>query len=260
MSKTVTIASSDNPRVKSWRRTIGGNVRKTGQTLVAGERIVAEVVVRVGADARWLVPEDFPGALPGPQDLVRCLLSMAIFRELDIFGTGYPMLEVPVAGRFQPFAKPLPAGLHIIVPTQDPTNVGAIVRTAVGLGAAGIHLLPSAAHPFHPRTVRASSGAVFAAPLTALSHLNELATHECPLFALDSGGEPIAAAKLPATVALLIGQEGRGLDARGIAGELSNVPRLSLPMRGIESYNASVAAALAIYEWHRQHPGRGGSQ
>ncbi len=259
MSRTVTIASESNPRVKTWRRIIAGHVRKTGQTLVAGERIVAEVVTGVGADGRWLVPDDFEGKLPGPPELLRCLLPRKIFRELDLFGTGYPLLEVSVAERVQPFASPLNEGLHVVIPNQDPTNVGAIVRTAVGFGIAGIHLLPSAAHPFHPRAVRASSGAVFAAPLTSLASLGLLLNSGCPLFALDSGGGPITSARLPATAAFLVGQEGRGLAALGEM-ELSHVPRLSLPMRGIESYNAGVAAALAIYEWHRQHSGRGGSQ
>ncbi len=260
MSKTVNIASENNPRVKDWRRIMAGGVRKTGQTLVAGERIVADVVGQVGADARWLVPEDYQGTLPGPAELARCILSRPLFRDLDIFGTGYPMLEVAVAHRLPPFAGPLPQGLHVVVPTQDPTNVGAIIRTAVGLGAAGIHLLPAAAHPFHPRTVRASAGAVFSAPLSALANLGLLRDSGCPLFALESGGEAIALARLPATMALLVGQEGRGLEALGIAGELSQVPRLSLPMVGIESYNAGVASAMAIYEWHRQHSGRGGDQ
>jgi tRNA(Leu) C34 or U34 (ribose-2'-O)-methylase TrmL len=259
MSKTIAIASPSNPRVKSWRKTIAGNVRKTGQTLVAGQRIVAEVVAVVGSDARWLVPEDFEGTLPGSPELVRCLLTREIFREMDIFGTGYPMLEVPVAERVKSFSAPLAPGLHIIVPTQDPTNVGAIVRTAVGLGVAGIHLLPSAAQPFHPRTVRASAGTVFTAPLSKLSSLSAIADWDCPMYALDAHGEPIASTQLPATAALIVGQEGRGLEALGL-GELSNLPRLSLPMRGIESYNAGVAAALAIYEWYRQHPGEGGSQ
>ncbi len=259
MSKTITIASPSNPRVKSWRKTIAGNVRKTGHTLVAGQRIVAEVVVGVESDARWLVPEDYQGTLPGSSDLVRCVLARGIFKELDVFGTGYPMLEVPVADRVQTFTGPLAPGLHVIVPTQDPTNVGAIVRTAVGLGVAGIHLLPSAAHPFHPRTVRASSGTVFAAPLTNLSNLSLIDQSQGPIYALDAQGEPIASTQLPATAALIVGQEGRGIEGLDF-GELSALPRLSLPMRGIESYNAGVAAALAIYEWHRQHPGEGGSQ
>jgi tRNA(Leu) C34 or U34 (ribose-2'-O)-methylase TrmL len=259
MSKTITIASPSNPRVKSWRKSVAGNVRKTGRTLVAGQRIVTEVVALVGADARWLVPDKFKGTLPGSPDLVRCLLTKEIFKELDLFGTGYPMLEVDVANRVKSFTAPLASGLHIIVPTQDPTNVGAIVRTAVGLGVAGIHLLPSAAHPFHPRTVRASAGTVFAAPLTNLSHLSAMDDSHCPVYALDAHGEPITSAKLPATAALIIGQEGRGIEALDF-GELSNLPRLSLPMRGIESYNAGVAAALAIYEWCRQHPAHEGSQ
>ena len=260
MSRTVTIASESNPRVKDWRRIVAGKVRKTGRTLVAGERVVADVVGTAGDDARWLMPEGFRGELPGSAELVRCILPRPLFRSLDIFGTGYPLLEVAVADRFPPFAAPLATGLHVVVPTQDPTNVGAIIRTSVGLGAAGIHLLPSAAHPFHPRTVRASAGAVFGAPLSALANLGLLQALQCPIFALDSDGSPIAKTPMPATVALLVGQEGQGLDAEGLVGELSRVPRISLPMARIESYNAGTAAALAIYEWHRQHSGRGGDR
>ena len=45
---------------------------------------------------------------------------------------------------------------------QDPGNIGTILRTSDAVGGSGLILLADSADPYHPSSVRASMGALFA--------------------------------------------------------------------------------------------------
>jgi 23S rRNA (guanosine2251-2'-O)-methyltransferase len=133
----------------------------------------------------------------------------------------------------------------------DPHNFGAIVRSAVAFGAHGIITLKQRAAPVTPVVVRASAGATEHARIARVTNLaTTLST-----FA-DDGYDVIGLAaegasdlrELPprkgATV-LVVGSEGRGL-RRLVRERCTELVRI--PMNGpIESLNASVAAAIALY-------------
>ena len=50
----------------------------------------------------------------------------------------------------------------LVLDVQDPTNLGSIIRTAVGLGFGRIFLSDTCSSPFNPIALRTSAGAVFA--------------------------------------------------------------------------------------------------
>lgn len=246
----VDISSRGNPRFKGWMKILDRGPQKTGSTLVSGRRICQEVASLSGVECKaWLVPEGWDSELPAAQ-VPRFVLSAALFRELDVMGVEFPLLEVDVARRIRPAPESLEPGLYLALPTQDPLNTGAAVRTAVGLGLAGIFLLPGCASPFHPRAVRASSGAVFRTHFHSLSW-DRIEQLPASVFLLDSRGQPLAAVSWPATSVLVIGAEGPGVAP--FNSEVSaGVTTVSLPMKDIESYNATVAAAMAMYDWWRK--------
>ena len=221
---------------------------------MAGARVCREVVERLTPDRMaWLLPSGFEGELPGAGRVERHVLARGLFDELDRFGTGHPLLDVCVEGLVEPVATPVD-GLFLVLPLQDPVNVGAVIRTAAGLGISGAFLLPSCANPFHPKSVRTSAGAVFRLPLHPLADPADLADQGFDLVGLDSHGAPIDGFRFPKRTALLVGQEGGGLSQTSGLPPRKHV-RISivaLPMQGIESYNANVAAALAMYEWKRR--------
>lgn len=272
MSRVIDITSSRNPRYREWVRTVRGQVRKTGRTLVSGRRIVRDVILEVAPErSSWIVPEGFPDELPGNPDIPRFHLPRALFTPLDQFGTGYPMLEIAIEGCIASLPAAAPPGLSVGIPLQDPVNVGAVLRTAAGIGAAAVFLLPGCAHPFHLRAVRASSGAVFRLPLYEAPSMDALAEIGFSLVGLDRRGVPVATFGFPPVAILVVGQEGRGLgatlgapsalptNAQGSSGDPHendvSIDLISLPITGIDSYNASVAAAMALYEWKRRQPG-----
>ncbi|MFT3922889.1 MAG: 23S rRNA (guanosine(2251)-2'-O)-methyltransferase RlmB [Myxococcales bacterium] len=133
----------------------------------------------------------------------------------------------------------------------DPHNFGAIVRSAVAFGAHGIVTLKHRAAPVTPVVVRASAGATEHARIARVANLVQA------LDALRERGFSViglaveGAQDLPklrddgASRVLVVGSEGRGL-RRLVREHCTELVRI--PMAGpIESLNASVAAAVALY-------------
>ncbi len=137
----------------------------------------------------------------------------------------------------------------------DPQNFGAIVRTAVALGATGVLFPEDRSAPLSAAMTRASAGAVEHARLCRVKSLprmlERLAQTGISTIALDASGEVVLGAlALGGPVCLVVGAEGKGL-RRATRRSCTQVAKL--PMRGpIASLNASVAAAIALYEVVRQ--------
>ncbi|PKL06482.1 MAG: hypothetical protein CVV53_04060 [Spirochaetae bacterium HGW-Spirochaetae-9] len=132
----------------------------------------------------------------------------------------------------------------------DPSNVGALIRSAAGLGAAGVLLGPGCADPYYRKALRASMGNVFSLPLSRCD--------EAALSALAESGFDLAAATLaPAALplseyspkrpfVLVVGNEGFGLPA-----DIIDICRgeVYIPMTpGIDSLNVVVAGGICMYE------------
>ena len=135
----------------------------------------------------------------------------------------------------------LPDGCTLLVPFQDPENVGAVIRSAVAFGVAAIIMLHEAANPYHPKSVRASGAVVFRANLLqgpSIHHLPE----NLPIVPLSKEGKKISDFKFPAKFALLPGIEGPGLPDR------YRKAGVSIPVSPeVESLNAAVATAIALF-------------
>jgi len=135
---------------------------------------------------------------------------------------------------------------------QDPGNVGAIARTALGLGASGLIALKGTAELTNPKVLRGSMGALFRLPSVSSTDAECLAWVErvgAVLWVTDSAGERPGGQRLTAPVALVLGNEGAGIRA-----ELDRVAtrRLAIPLHaGVESLNVAVAAGILLYEVRR---------
>lgn len=138
----------------------------------------------------------------------------------------------------------------------DHTNMGAIIRSAAGLGWDGVLLAPRAADPLYRRAIKTSMGTVFDLPWArlddwkgALPALRE-AGFEIAAMALRDDALSLAdyAAQVrarPRRLALLLGTEGDGLSARWLA-QADVAVRIDMH-RGVDSLNVAAAAAVACY-------------
>ena len=138
---------------------------------------------------------------------------------------------------------------------SDPHNLGAVARSAEGAGATGIVLPAHGSVRVTPAVCKASAGAVEHLPIAVVPnlarYLGEIKGPELWAYAADSDGEtPLWDADLSGGTALVLGAEGRGvrpLVRRTCDGSIS------IPLAGrVASLNASVAAALLLYEARRQ--------
>jgi tRNA G18 (ribose-2'-O)-methylase SpoU len=197
----------------------------------------------------WL-SSDEPPPVDGPPHLKWFRLAPALFNELDVFGTRSPLLLItlPDIRPWEP-REGFPAGCSVLLPFQNPENVGAAIRSAAAFGAAQVILLAESAHPFHPRALRASGGSVLRVFLRQGPALERLPVG-LPIIALSAGGSDIRRTIFPPSFGLLAGMEGPGLS---VAWRRHAV---GIPISAaVESLNAAATVAVALYEWKRKSTG-----
>jgi 23S rRNA (guanosine2251-2'-O)-methyltransferase len=137
----------------------------------------------------------------------------------------------------------------------DPHNLGAIVRSAEVLGAHGVIIPERGAAPVTPAAVKASAGATermrIARVLNILRAVDGLRERGVRVLGAGAGqGERLDQADLRGPVALVVGAEGKGM-REAVARRCDGL--FHIPQRGaVASLNASVAAAIALYEAARQ--------
>jgi 23S rRNA (guanosine2251-2'-O)-methyltransferase len=162
-------------------------------------------------------------------------------------GGSYPYLS------FEELLVKLPERALLVALDEitDPHNFGAIVRSAVAFGAHGILTLKQRAAPVTPVVVRASAGATEHALIARVTNLattlSTLADDGYDVIGLAAEGASDLRALGPrrGSTVLVVGSEGRGL--RRLVRERCTA-LVRIPMAGpIESLNASVAAAIALY-------------
>ncbi|GAA4725876.1 RNA methyltransferase [Isoptericola chiayiensis] len=135
----------------------------------------------------------------------------------------------------------------------DHTNVGAIFRSAAGLGVDAVLVTPRCADPLYRRSVRVSMGTVFQVPWTRLAAwptgIDDLHDAGFDVAALALGEDAVTlddlAADPPERLALVLGTEGDGL-SRGAVAASDHVVRI--PMAGqVDSLNVAAASAVAFW-------------
>ena len=139
----------------------------------------------------------------------------------------------------------------------DPGNMGTLLRAAVAFGATALATAPGSADLYGPKTVRAGMGAVFGLPLYPDVGLADLRTAlpEAAVYGLAAHeGVPLAEAALRRPAVLVVGAERPGLSSEALAYVTQFVTITLAPglPGAVESLNAGVAGAIALYEFSRR--------
>ena len=140
----------------------------------------------------------------------------------------------------------------------DPQNLGAVCRSAEGVGASGLVVLEHSAARVTAVVCRASAGAVEHLPVAVVvnlaRYLGEIKRPDLWVWAAAADAPtPLWSADLSGGVALVFGAEGRGLRP-GVRRACDDA--FSIPLAGaVESLNVSVAAGVALFEAARQRNG-----
>lgn len=138
---------------------------------------------------------------------------------------------------------------------QDPHNLGAIIRTCECAGVDGIILPNLHACGVNETVVRTSAGAISHMKIARVANLKTAIDKmkECGfwIYACELGGKEIFQQDLTGNVGLVVGSEGNGIK-KSLQAYCDGI--ITLPMFGqVNSLNASVSAAVAIYEVVRQN-------
>ena len=256
------ISSRQNQRLKDIRRL---RRSKGEHALLEGTHLVEEALAAGLALDEVLAT---PGFLASPEGrrIARALptapLEVApdLFEDLTDADSPRGVLAVARLPRSGVEALPVRAGRSYLYldGLQDPGNLGALARVAEAAGAAGLALSPGCAHPNHPRALRASAGSLLRLPVAASVEPSALAGHLArvhPRWAalVPRGGEDLWEAPLEGTLVLAVGAEGPGLSPGFLHVLDGTALRITIPLETpVESLNATVAAALVLFEARRR--------
>lgn len=142
----------------------------------------------------------------------------------------------------------------ILEDIADHTNLGAIIRSASGLGIDAVLLTPKCVDPWYRRSARVSMGTVFDLPWVRLESwpqdIERLRAHGYRMLAMEltENAVPLNEIQLSAgeKAAMILGNEGRGVTDEALAAVDTTV---IIPMhRAVDSLNVGAASAIAF--WH----------
>jgi TrmH family RNA methyltransferase len=256
------ISSRQNQRVKDIRRL---RRSKGDRALLEGPHLVAEALAAGLVLEEVLATPGFLDTLEGRR-LARLLpglprapleVSPEILDDLTDADSPRGLLAVVLLPRSGVASLPVEAERPYLYldGLQDPGNLGALARVAEAAGAAGLALSPGCVHPNHPRALRASAGSLLRLPVAVGVEPEALDAYLAPSHPLWAAlvpreGEDLYRAPLAGTLVLAVGAEGPGLSPALL--DRASL-RLTIPMAAaVESLNATVAAALVLFEVRRR--------
>ena len=202
--------------------------------------------------------------------IARCGELPVFTAELPVLArlTGFPLTRgvlcamrrkgLPDAAKICRSAK----RIAVLEDVVNPTNVGAIFRSAAALGMDAVLLTPACSDPLYRRAIRVSMGTVFQIPWTyldgenqawperGLDFLHELGFQTAAMALSDKALDITAPCLADAEqLAVVLGTEGDGLSAKTVA--LCDYT-VCIPMsHGVDSLNVAAASAVAFWQLGR---------
>lgn len=192
--------------------------------------------------------------------IARCGDITVFTAELDVLTqlTGFKLTRGMLCAMYRPKLPTVEdicknaRRVAVLEDVMNPTNVGAIFRSAAALGIDAVMLTSASSDPLYRRSIRVSMGTVFQVPWTYLgeggiSELRRLGFKTAAM-ALKSDSLPIYDPRLAKIdkLAIVLGTEGDGLAAGTIADCDYTV---LIPMsHGVDSLNVAAASAVAFYQ------------
>ena len=259
------ITSKENHLVKQWKQLSNDGKARKKQALFAceGARLCADAalsgvpITAVLYTAEAL--ETYRDRLQAVMDVAKNAYEIAPSVAAFMADTRTPqgVFCICEMQKNSPDADALSVGGRYLAleDVQDPSNLGAIIRTAEALGIDGLLLSNGCCDVYSPKVLRGSMGGVFRQRILHTADMCEtvVALHAAGLHTYacvpDDAATSISELALGKGCVCLIGNEGNGLRTDTVkACERS----ITIPMAGrAESLNAAMAAGIVIWEMTR---------
>jgi TrmH family RNA methyltransferase len=265
------ITSRDNQRLKQVRRVYAGEVKNL--IFVEGVRLAEEALRSDLLIEEVFINENFTKNERGKQFLENILRKKILTVEVseNVFAsfadtknsqgivliaqkpeTGKSKIELSLANK--PIL-PLVVLLHRI---NNPSNLGAILRTAEAVGVAGVVTTKDSTDVFSPKSLRGAMGAAFRLPLWTGADFFEVLSWSREMNLISAAAD-VRAEKSYLEInwslphLLIFGSEANGLSQSELA-EIEE--KLKIPMENaVESLNLAVSNGVILYEAKRQNNG-----
>ena len=273
------INTADDPRLLAYRDLTDVALRRksepeNGVYIAESAKIIERAVACGHTPASILMADNWLAKMR----ILLPSISDNDFGSIDVFTGSHAVLEELTGfhvhrGALAEMIRPAPLSLDsvldgarrvvVLEDIVDHTNVGAIFRTAAGLGIDAILVTPECADPLYRRSIRVSMGAVFTVPWaripqwpTSIKELKEKGFYTVAISPQNIGGQEsqdlrkFVAGPLD-RVALILGTEGDGLTAASLETCDHSV---HIPMsNAVSSLNVASAAAVVFWALQDSH-------
>lgn len=248
------ITSRDNPNVKRIAKlTKRDNARSEGVIYLEGTRLCEEALSSGQTPIEVIVSEDrinwAKEFTPGIEPLV---LNKDVFKKISqtVNPQGVALvIKEPTVSSGIPRKEDGKDVYVVLENTQDPGNLGTIIRMADAFGLTAVIVSPTTCDPYNDKVIRATMGSVWHIPIvrkTMDECFEFFSATNTETLAMHLKGDILNADQLKLPCAYFIGNEGDGLTSE-TAQKCSKL--VKIPMKGkAESLNAAVAASVIGYE------------
>ncbi len=239
----IKIESRSNDKFKLWHElTKSKGIKKEGLLILPGKKLCHEIL---HSKRHEVLTEIIPsGQKPMTQDFKKQFeLSHVLFAELDLLGTKENLfiLRAPEIKKID--SVPDVQGLELVCPISDPSNMGAIIRSAVAFGVRQIILTKESANPYLQKSIKASSGYCLDVNLVKSDlEIHQFVDQNDDCYALDMKGKDIQNVQFGKNCRLILGQEGLGIPQQ------NRLKKIKIKTEKVESLNVAIAASIVLFQ------------
>ena len=247
------VSSSENKRYKDIKKSAEKGPKKSGITLIAGKKIIIEAINKNFSNATLILPDEYSETDKHFLDVIEkfhndkklFIFKKSLFSEIEVAKIPILAIDTPTIEKWD---GTLFEGCSVVIPFQDPANVGSAIRSAAAFGIKNVIMLSEGANPYSQKAIRAASGTVFAVNIFSGPSFDDIADiceeKNIPLVSLDKSGCDIRNFKFPKDFFILAGIEGKGLS------QSMREHSISIPIaNSVESLNAYAALSIALYQY-----------
>jgi len=216
-----------------------------GKYLVEGAKLVKEVLAKNHKVDYLIVREDcvnkYCDILCQAEYFVVSLKTMETLVDTVTNQGILAVVNKPISSMRAPLSNAL-----VLECVQDPTNVGAILRTAAALGYNDVYMI-QCADPYSPKSIRTGMSSQFRLNIFegTADEVLYFVKQTCLLVCADMGGEDVCSCNVLTQHAILFGNEGNGVSdyLKQYCDKI-----VAIPMQNeMESLNVSVSAGILMY-------------
>lgn len=242
------ITSKQNALIKEIKSLSDKKFRdRLGVFVVEGVKPVKEAI-ELGLNVRDVIVTEKGALSIANLNLAVAIVSEEVFNYISEEKT--PQGVLAVVHKPQNQLKAPSTRCLLLDGVSDPSNVGAIIRTAAAAGYNDVYMTLDSADAYSNKAVRSSMTGVFRINVMRANIDELLEVINIPLYVADMDGADVANVVPNGDFCLVIGNEGKGVSDKVLNQTHFTV---SVPMQnGVESLNAAVSAGILMYSLNKK--------